>query len=247
MAYTYLITGATSDVGRALIERLLTDAPADTTVLAQGCSDLEKLADLCARFPGQVHPFDVDLSDRAKVDTFVQVLAASAPAPTHFIHLPALPVVNAKFKAFDQTRFDRDLEIQVHSAVRICRAVLPAMAKARFGRVLFIQTSYTIGCPPKNTAAYVMAKSAIGGLVKSLAVEYARFGVTVNCVAPSMMETNFLKDTPDLIVQAAAEENPMGRNATPADVVPAMAFLLSDEAGFITGVTLPVTGGSAIV
>ena len=209
--------------------------------------DEPKLADLCARFPGQVRPFDVDLSDRAKVDTFVQVLAASAPAPTHFIHLPALPVVNAKFKAFDQTRFDRDLEIQVHSAVRICRAVLPAMAKARFGRVLFIQTSYTIGCPPKNTAAYVMAKSAIGGLVKSLAVEYAKFGVTVNCVAPSMMETNFLKDTPDLIVQAAAEENPMGRNATPADVVPAMAFLLSDEAGFITGVTLPVTGGSAIV
>ena len=246
MSYTYLITGATSDVGRALIERLLTAAP-DATVLAQGCGDLEKLADLCARFPGQVCPFDVDLSDRAKVDTFVQVLAASAPAPTHFIHLPALPVVNAKFKAFDQTRFDRDLEIQVHSAVRICRAVLPAMAKAKFGRVLFIQTSYTIGCPPKNTAAYVMAKSATGGLVKSLAVEYARFGVTVNCVAPSMMETNFLKDTPDLIVQAAAEENPMGRNATPADVVPAMVFLLSDEARFITGVTLPVTGGSAIV
>ena len=129
MSYTYLITGATSDVGRALIERLLQNAPADTLVLAQGCGDLEKLADLCARFPGQVRPFDVDLSDRAKVDTFVQVLAASAPAPTHFIHLPALPVVNAKFKAFDQTRFDRDLEIQVHSAVRLCRAVLPAMAK----------------------------------------------------------------------------------------------------------------------
>ena len=152
MSYTYLITGATSDVGRALIERLLQNAPADTLVLAQGCGDLEKLADLCARFPGQVRPFDVDLSDRAKVDTFVQVLAASAPAPTHFIHLPALPVVNAKFKAFDQTRFARDLEIQVHSAVRLCRAVLPAMA-----------------------------------------------------------------------------------------------FLLSDEAGFITGVTLPVTGGAAIV
>ena len=178
---------------------------------------------------------------------FVQLLQTSAPPPTHFIHLPALPVVNAKFKAFDQTRFDKDLEIEVHSAIRICRAVLPAMARAKFGRVLFIQTSYTIGCPPKNTAAYVMAKSALGGLVKSLAVEYAKFGVTVNCVAPSMMETNFLKDTPDLIVQAAAADNPMGRNATPEDVVPAMAFLLSDEAGFITGVTLPVTGGSAIV
>ena len=210
MAYTYLITGATSDVGRALMPRLLRGAPG-ALILAQGCGDLDKLAPLCQQYPGQIRPFDVDLSDRAKVDTFMQLLGASAPAPTHFIHLPALPVVN------------------------------------KFGRVLFIQTSYTIGCPPKNTAAYVMAKSAIGGLVKSLAVEYAKFGVTVNCVAPSMMETNFLKDTPDLIVQAAAADNPMGRNATPEDVVPAMAFLLSDEAGFITGVTLPVTGGSAIV
>ena len=207
MAYTYLITGATSDVGRTLIERLLHNAPADTLVLAQGCGDLAKMAELCRRYPGQLRTYDVDLSDRAKVDAFVEVLAADAPAPTHFIHLPALPVVNTKFKAFDQRRFDLDLEIEVHSAVRICK----------------------------------------GGLVKSLAVEYAKFGITVNCVAPSMMETHFLKDTPDLIVQAAAEDNPMGRNATPADVVPAMAFLLSDEAGFITGVTLPVTGGSAIV
>ena len=247
MAYTYLITGATSDVGTALIHRLLASAPADTLVLAQGCGDVEKLAPLVQKYPGQVRPFDVDLSDRRKVDAFARLLEQTAPAPTHFVHLPALPVVNAKFKNFDEVRFEKDWEIQIHSAVKLCKAVLPAMAKAKFGRVLFIQTSYTLGAPPKNTAAYVMAKNALGGLCRSLAVEYARFGVTVNCVAPSMMETNFLKDTPDLIVQAAAAENPMGRNATPADVVPAMAFLLSDEAGFITGVTLPITGGSAIV
>ena len=148
MAYTYLITGATSDVGRTLIERLLHNAPTDTLVLAQGCGDLAKMAELCRRYPGQLRTYDVDLSDRAKVDAFVEVLAADAPAPTHFIHLPALPVVNTKFKAFDQRRFDLDLEIEVHSAVRICKAVLPAMARAKFGRVLFIQTSYTIGCPP---------------------------------------------------------------------------------------------------
>lgn len=246
MSYTYLITGATSDVGIALIKRLLTGAPADTLVLAQGCGDLEKLAPLCQQFPGMVRPFDVDLSDPYKVDTFVHLLEQSAPLPTHIVHLPALPVVNTKFKGFDEERFRRDLEIQVHSAVKICRTFLPAMAKARFGRVLFIQTSYTIGCPPKFTAAYVMAKSAVGGLVKSLAVEYARFGITVNCVAPGMMETHFLKDTPELVVRSSAEENPMGRNATPDDVVPAMAFLLSDEAGYITGVTLPITGGATI-
>ena len=91
MPYTYLITGATSDVGRTLIARLLHGAP-DALVLAQGCGDLDKLAPLCQRFPGQVRPFDVDLSDRAKVDTFVQLLQTSAPPPTHFIHLPALLV-----------------------------------------------------------------------------------------------------------------------------------------------------------
>ena len=245
MAYTYLISGATSDVGRALIRRLLGTDP-DAIVLAQGCGDVEKLAPLCQARPGRIRPFDVDLSDPYKVDTFCQVLATQ-PAPTHFVHLPALPVVNARFKNFDETRFAKDWEIQVHSAVKLCKAVLPAMTRQKFGRILFIQTSYTLGAPPKNTAAYVMAKGALGQLCKSLAVEYARHGITVNCVAPSMMETNFLKDTHDLIVQAAAADNPMGRNATPDDVVPAMAFLLSEEARFITGVTLPVTGGSAIV
>ncbi len=246
MAYTYLVTGATSDIGQALLRRLLAHAPAGSTVLAQGYGDVAKLAPLCAAYPGMVKTFDVDLSDRGAVAAFVSVLEG-CPAPTHFVHLPALPVVNAKFKKLDEARFDRDLEVQLHSAVALAKAVLPGMARAKFGRVLFIQTSYTLGAPPKNTAAYVMAKSALGGLVKSLAVEYAPFGVTVNCVAPSMMETNFLKDTPALIVEAAAADNPMGRNARPEDVAPAMEFLLGDEAGFITGVTLPVTGGSAIV
>ena len=106
MSYTYLITGATSDVGRALIERLLQNAAPDTVVLAQGCGDVDKLAPLIAAHPGVIRPFDVDLSDPYKVDTFCQLLAGG-PAHTHFIHLPALPVVNAKFKNFDEVRFEK--------------------------------------------------------------------------------------------------------------------------------------------
>ena len=243
MGNVYLITGASSDVGCALIRRLI--RPGDLFI-AQGAGDLAGLAALCQEYPGAIRTYDVDLTNEKALDVFIADLQASCPAPTHFVHLPALRVVNTKFKKFDEERFEKDLSVQLRSAVALCKAFLPGMAKARKGRVLFMLTSYLLGLPPKNTAAYIMVKSALGGLAKSLAADYAPFGVTVNCVAPSMMETKFLADTSDLIVQASAEANPMGRNATPADVVPAMAFLLSDEAGFITGVTLPITGGSAL-
>ena len=244
MQNVYLITGASSDVGCALIRRLAaTDG--EGQFIAQGAGDVSRLAALCAEFPGRIRTYDVDLTDPKALEAFIADLQASCPAPTHLVHRPALRVVNTKFKKFDEERFELDLSVQVRSAVKLCKTFVPGMAKARRGRVLFMLTSYLIGVPPKNTAAYIMAKSALGGLAKSLAADYAPFGVTVNCVAPSMMETRFLADTSDLIVQASAEANPMGRNARVEDVVPAMAFLLGDEAGFITGVTLPVTGGSA--
>ena len=243
MSNVYLITGASSDVGIALIRRVL--QPEDV-VIAQGAGDLSGLAQLCQDYPGQIRTYDVDLTDETATELFIRDVAANYPLPTHIVHLPALRVINTKFKNFDEERFDKDLSVQVRSAVKICKTFVPKMAKAKRGRVLFMLTSYLLGMPPKNTAAYVMAKSTLQGLAKSLAADYAGTGVTVNCVMPSMIETKFLADTSDLIVQASAEANPMGRNARVSDVVPAMAFLLGEEAGFITGVTLPITGGSAL-
>ncbi len=244
MPYKYLITGASSDVGVLLISRLLAADP-QCTILAQGHGHISQLAQISAEHPGRIQTFDVDLSCASARGMFLQTLSRMGAVPTHFVHLPALRVVNTKFKNFDMARFEQDMQVQVMSAIEVCKCFVPLMAKSKFGRVLFMLTSYILGVPPKNTAAYVMAKQALQALAKSLAAEYASFGVTVNCVAPSMMETKFLADTPSLIVQAAAESNPMGRNATAQDVVPAMQFLLSDDAAFITGVTLPITGGSA--
>ncbi|MCI6639880.1 MAG: SDR family oxidoreductase [Pygmaiobacter massiliensis] len=242
MQKTYLITGATSDVGTALIRRI---ARAGDIVIAQGAGDLEKLQSLQDTLPCKLFLFDVNLTDEAALDGFIQTVQAQFGAITHFVHFPALRMVNTKFKKFDEARFLLDMNVQVLSAVRICKAFLPQMAKNKYGRVLFMLTSYIIGIPPKNATAYIVAKNALKGLAQSLATEYAPAKVTVNCVAPYMMETKFLADTPDLVVQASAAQNPMGRNARVEDVVPAIDFLLSDEAGFITGAVLPITGGAA--
>ncbi len=247
MSKTYLITGASSDVGACFIEYILPQLSAGDEIIAQGAGDLQNLEALQNANTDKIFTYDVDLSSCDAIDAFIAEISAKHAVPTHIIHLPALRAINTKFKNFDEARFALDMNVQITSALKLCKAFLPKMAKAKNGRVLFMQTSYTLGAPPKNMAAYVMAKDAMAGLAKSLAVEYASFGITVNSVAPSMMETKFLAETPRLIVEASAEANPMKRNATAADVVPAMAFLCSEEARFITGVTLPITGGSTIV
>lgn len=238
----YLITGATSDVGLELIKTVAKDGD---IFLLQGFSDGGKLEAFCKENNIEYRYFDVNLSDSEAADKFVEQLK-ECDTPTHFVHLPALRVVNTKFKNFDEERFMLDMNVQVMSAVKICKAIMPKMAKAKFGRVLFMATSYVLANPPKNTGAYIMAKNAVVGLMKSLASDYASSGITVNSVSPSMIETKFLAETSHLIVEAAANEHPMKRNAQVNDVVPAMAFLLSEEARFITGVNLPITGGSVI-
>lgn len=238
----YLITGATSDVGLELIKTVAKDGD---RFLLQGFSDGGKLKAFCKENNIEYRYFDVNLSDSEAADKFVEQLKV-CDTPTHFVHLPALRVINTKFKNFDEERFMLDMNVQVMSAVKICKAIMPKMAKAKFGRVLFMATSYVLANPPKNTGAYIMAKNAIVGLMKSLASDYASNGITVNSVSPSMIETKFLAETSHLIVEAAANEHPMKRNAQVNDVVPAMAFLLSEEARFITGVNLPITGGSVI-
>jgi len=237
----YLITGASSDVGVALVNRLYTE---NDVFILQGAGDMDTLNKLAAGH-SNIHCLDVDLSNLANTRNMLELIEKELPAPTHFVHLPALRVINTKFKNFDFDRHVADLNIQLNSAILICQAVMPQMAKAKFGRVLFMLTSYITSVPPKNVAAYMVAKTGLAGLARSLSIDFAKDGVTVNSVLPSMIETKFLQDTSDLIIEASAKANPMGRNATVDDVVPAMAFLLSDEARFITGVELPITGGSA--
>lgn len=239
MSRTILIMGGTGDLGLALAEAMW---QAGDTLLLQGVGDLSRAQAFADAHDG-THVLSCDLTDAAAVTAFIAQVKAIG-LPDHLVHLPALPVVNAKFKNFNEERFEADFSIQVRSALQVCKAFVPAMAKAKYGRVLFVLTSYILGVPPKNVTAYVTAKGALEAMARSLAIEYAANGVTVNCVAPSMIETSFLADTSNLIVEAAAQANPMGRNATVDDVVPAMCFLLSEQARYITGVTLPITGGS---
>ena len=246
MADTYLITGGTSDIGLELLRLLLAVGSDDDRFIVQGFSNLAAIEPLKREYPGRIEGFAVDLSNPPAVQSFIEAVQKQYGTISRFAHMPAMRMVYADFKDFDEERFGRDFQLQVGSAIAICKHIMPRMAELGRGRVLFVLSSIIVGMPPMHCAAYSMLKHALHGLVKSLASDYAAHNVTVNAVAPSMIETKFISDVPQDVIEASVVSNPMRRNGRPDDLAPAMAFLLSDGADFITGVTLPISGGLVI-
>lgn len=235
---TTLVVGGDSDIGAALVKRL------SGKVLTHYFSFEEKLAELQSA-EREIIPVFGDLSSEEGIALFLTRLADTGAMISKIVHLPSSPAVAKRLAKFDAAQFMREINIQVISAAMIWKALFPAMAKNGYGRVAVALTSYCIGVPPKYLAVYISAKYALMGLMKSAAVEYAGKGITVNAVAPSMTETKFLSTLPDFEIEANAKSNPMGRNATPEDVATALMMLLGDDAPFMTGAILPITGGFA--
>jgi 3-oxoacyl-[acyl-carrier protein] reductase len=238
-----LITGASSDIGLALIRKLMThqDAP---SVLAHSFRGGAKLEALQTEFGDRIQLVQADFSDAGSVEAMAEHIVTEFGVPARFVHLPALRPSPERFTKFNRQRFAQDMLVQVESAILLLRRFLPKMAKLAGARIIFMVSSYTHGMPPKYTSMYTIVKYAQLGLMRSLAAEYAGTELRVNAVSPSMIETQFLQELPDVAVQMSAAANPQQRNATTADVLGAIELLLSPAAAYMTGIDIPITGGS---
>ncbi len=236
-----LVTGASSDLGLALIKRVAS-MPSPPLVIAHVHAGIDRVEAL--GLPEIVKPLVYDLSDEAAVGAMAQQIESSYGVPGQVVHLPGLPLVYERFAKWRWDHFARDLDIQVKSAVILLARLLPKMAKLPRGKIVFVLSSVTRGLPPKYLSMYTLVKHAQLGLMKALAAEYAGTKITVNAVSPSMIDTRFLQQLPELAVTMAASSSPHGRHATVAEVIGAIAFLLSPDSDYITGVELPITGGA---
>ena len=152
------------------------------------------------------------------------------------------------FVASDEAFQTRVLDINLAGPIRVARAVLPDMQTQRFGRIVMI-SSDAARVGSSGEAIYAAAKGGLVSLAKSIAREVVRDGITANCVCPGPTDTALFRGMAqqsgdgDRITQALERAIPMRRLGRPDDVAPAIAFLCSDEAGYITGQTLSVSGG----
>jgi len=188
----------------------------------------------------------VDVTSREQID------AALAQVRAKFS--PVTILVNSagkdSFKRFHDLTWERwqqIININLHSVFHMTQAVLPDMLAAGWGRIVNISSSSTLGGQPFMTS-YVSAKSAVNGLTKSLALEYGPHGITVNAVPPGFVDTPMLRKAEERgllggTVEEHIQRTPVRKVGTPEDIAAACSFLISEDAGYITGQILPVSGG----
>lgn len=235
-----LIVGASSAIGCELIRQI---AAPDTVILAHCHAGSDRLTALAREVASPLVVMAADLCHEDGIATLRAQVFAVTPCPDQIVFLAAPRFALTRFKDLAWPDFKAQLDMPLHTAVSLLCTVLPRMAQARRGKVVFMLSSYTSGTPPAAMAHYVTAKYAMLGLMKALAAEYAGKQININAVSPSMVETPFLADIPDKLVEITADKHPQKRNGRPADVAPVLRFLLSPASDFITGTTIAVTGG----
>lgn len=243
----YLITGASSEVGISFLKSLnkqLEEKGEKAVILAHYASHAEQLLELKKETSAlELTLLQADLAQPGEVDRLIARVAERCECPDYILHLPASKLTYNRIKQFNWQDILEDMEIQVHSLWEIGKNFLPKMGKRGSGKVVVMLTSCTIGMPPKFMSQYVVAKYALLGLMKSMAVEFAAKGINVNGISPSMMETKFLEKIDDKIIEMNKDASPLKRNVKLEEVVPAIHFLLSEGSDYMNGVNLNLTDG----
>lgn len=244
MNKVYLITGASSEVGMAYIKKLDETAAEDVTVIAhygKNKDSLEQLQEELCHVT--LHMVQADLSLAEGAEIICNYIKEQGLLVTHVLHLAAPAFSHVKIKKWDEEKVRKEMQIQFFSFASMMKEILPQMAKAGFGRVCVMLSSYVLGTPPKFMSDYVAVKSALLGYVRAAATEYGEKGVCINGISPNMMETKFLQNIDEKIVRMTADSSALKRNIRVEETVNGIVYLLSDEASYVNGTNLNLSGG----
>lgn len=242
MEKVLLVTGASSELGINLINKVYGDYKRIYLQYRNMNDQLQETIDYL-KDKTEIVLFKVDLSNVLDVNKMIADINESMILPNCIVHFPAPKAYNMQFHRDKWENYDLGWIVSVRSIVMILQAFVKNMARNKYGRIVFMLTNYTNNLPAKYQSSYVTVKYALLGLMKSLSVEYIDKGITVNGVSPDMMETKFLSNLPELIIEQNKANSPIGRNIYVKEVVPIMEYMLSDLGAAMTGQNIVISGG----
>ncbi len=236
-----LVTGASGGIGGA-IARALHGAGATVALSGTRLAPLEALA---AELGERARVLPCDLSDGAAVEALPKAAAEAMGAVDILVNNAGI-TRDQLFMRMSDADWETVLAVNLTSVMRLSRGVLRGMMKARWGRIVNVSSVVGVTGNP-GQANYAASKAAVIGMSKSLAAEVASRGITVNCVAPGFIATAMTEALTDEQKARIAGQIPAGRMGAPAEIAAAALFLASSEAGYVTGQTLHVNGGMAMI
>ena len=237
-----LITGASGGIGAAIARALHAGG---ATVVLHG-TRAERLAALAAELGERAHVVTANLSDRSQAAGLVDAAAEAAGGPVSIlVNNAGITRDNLAMRMKDE-EWDEVLNVNMTAAMTIARAALRGMMKARHGRIISISSIVGVTGNP-GQANYAASKAGMIGFSKALAAEVASRGITVNIVAPGFIETPMTDALGETQRDALLGHVPVGRLGTADEVASAVLYLASGEAAYITGSTIHVNGGMAML
>jgi 2-hydroxycyclohexanecarboxyl-CoA dehydrogenase len=229
---TALVTGGASGIGRAIADRLRVDGNHVATIdLTESDTDFSYVA---------------DVTDRDQIDTALAAVRSVLGPITILVNAAGMTSFR-RFTNLTSAEWSKVVDVNLNGVFHVTQAVLPDMLEAGWGRIVNISSSSTHSGSPYQSA-YVAAKSAVNGLTKTLALEYGPCGITANVVPPGSIDTPMLREAEEKgllggSIEDIAARIPVRRIGMPEDIAATCSFLVSEEAGYLTGQIVGVNGG----
>jgi 3-oxoacyl-[acyl-carrier protein] reductase len=236
-----LVTGATGGIG-ASIARTLHAHGAEVAISG---TRAEKLEELAGELGDRVHVLPANLSDRGSVDGLAKAASEAMGSVDILVNNAGITRDNLAMR-MKEDEWDSVLQVNLESVFRLSKGFLRTMMKSRWGRIINITSVVGVTGNP-GQANYAASKAGLIGMSKSLAQEVASRGITVNCVAPGFISTPMTDALTDDQKAAITNNIPSGTLGKPEDIAASVLYLASEEANYVTGQTLHVNGGMAMI